>query len=692
MAADNPVSVRRAGAVAVVTIDNPPVNAMSHAARTGLIEAMRAVGSDPSVEAIVITGGGACFVAGADIKEMSQPPREPLLTEVVETIDAIDKPLVAALNGATLGGGLEIALACDLRIASPRAALGLPETRLGLVPGAGGTQRLPRLTGLATARDLIASARIVKADEALALGIVDRVEDDVVAAAIAAAPAAVRRRLSSLPVPPASADAPQPATQAKGRPPSPAVLEAERLVTLAATVPFREGLAEEKRTFFALRESPEARALRHVFLAERAAERVPGVDRDAARPVSRVGVVGAGTMGAAIAAAFADAGYSVTLVERDAEAAAAGAARVADIYARQVAGGRLAQAAADERRGRIAPGHDWSALGDADLIVEAAFEKMEVKTDIFSRLDGIAKAGAVLASNTSYLDLDQIAAATARPADVVGLHFFAPANVMKLLEIVRGARTAPDVLSTALAVARKLGKQPVVAGNAHGFIGNRIFSTYRRHAEYLMEDGASPYDIDAALVAFGFPMGVFAVSDLSGLDISYAMRRSQDATRDPRERYVAIADRLVEGGRLGRKTGAGYYSYAGGKPAPDSVTLEIIDRERAAKGIKPRSFSQDHIQRRLLAAMANEGAWLLEQGIAMRGSDIDLVLINGYGFPRAKGGPMFSADEIGLAAIRDEIEAAASENPGSVHPAGLLRSSAVEGGKLSLWEGKQSSA
>ena len=397
-------------------------------------------------------------------------------------------------------------------------------------------------------------------------------------------------------------------------------------------------------------------------------------------------------MGAAIAAAFADAGYSVTLVERDAEAAAAGAARVADIYARQVAGGRLAQAAADERRGRIAPGHDWSALGDADLIVEAAFEKMEVKTDIFSRLDGIAKAGAVLASNTSYLDLDQIAAATARPADVVGLHFFAPANVMKLLEIVRGARTAPDVLSTALAVARKLGKQPVVAGNAHGFIGNRIFSTYRRHAEYLMEDGASPYDIDAALVAFGFPMGVFAVSDLSGLDISYAMRRSQDATRDPRERYVAIADRLVEGGRLGRKTGAGYYSYAGGKPAPDSVTLEIIDRERAAKGIKPRSFSQDHIQRRLLAAMANEGAWLLEQGIAMRGSDIDLVLINGYGFPRAKGGPMFSADEIGLAAIRDEIEAAASENPGSVHPAGLLRSSAVEGGKLSLWEGKQPSA
>ena len=413
---------------------------------------------------------------------------------------------------------------------------------------------------------------------------------------------------------------------------------------------------------------------------------MPGVDRDTARKVASVGVVGAGMMGAAIAAAFSDAGHRVALVERDAQAAVAGAARVADIYARQVSSGRLAQSLADERLGRIVAGDDWNVLAEADLIIEAAFESIEVKTDIFRRLDAIARPGAVLASNTSYLDLDKIAGATARPFDVVGLHFFAPANIMKLLEIVRGAQTAPDVLATALAVARKLGKQPIVAGNAHGFIGNRIFSTYRRHAEYLMEDGASPYEIDAALVAFGFPMGVFAVSDLSGLDISYAMRRSLDATRDPQERYVTIADRLVEGGRLGRKSGAGYYDYSTGKAEPDPAVAAIIDAERAAKGIRPRGFSQEEIQRRLIAAMANEGAAILEEGIALRASDIDLVLINGYGFPRAKGGPMWFADQLGLSAIVAEIEVAARQDPGSVKPAGLLQRLAAEGGSLADWK------
>ncbi len=679
-----PVSTRLEGSVAVITIDNPPVNAMSLAVRRGLIEAVEAAAANAAVTALVLTGAGTCFVAGADVKEMSQPPLPPYLSDVVQALDRLERPIVAAINGVALGGGLEIALACDLRIAHPRASVGLPETRLGLVPGAGGTQRLPRLVGVARAVELIAGARIVKAGQALAFGIIDRLEDDVVVAAIHAAGSTAKRRVSSLAVPAADKAGQAPATASKKNT-APGVAEATRLIELAATASFAEGLAEERRIFLSLRESDAAKALRHVFFAERAADRVPGLDGVKPRRIARVGVIGAGTMGAAIAACFADAGYPVDLVERDEAASQAGVDRVSDIYQRQAASGRLTQEKASERLGLIISTSDWNVLANDDLVVEAAFETMAVKTEIFERLDSLAKPGTILASNTSYLDLDKIASATKRPQDVVGLHFFAPANVMKLLEVVRGKASAPDVLATALAMARKLGKQPVVAGNAHGFIGNRIYAAYRRHAEYLMEDGASPYEIDAALVDFGFAMGVFAVSDLSGLDISYAIRRSLDATRDPNERYVAIADRLVESGRLGRKSGAGYYSYAGGKPEPDPVTEGIVASERASKSIHPRSFSAAEIQRRVVAVMANEGAAILEEGIALRGSDIDLVLINGYGFPRAKGGPMWLADQFGLAAIVAEIKAAAEANPGSIRLGRLLERLAANGGSLAQY-------
>ena len=680
---ETPVSTRRVGSVAVITIDNSPVNAMSLAARRGLIQAVEAAAADAAVDTLVLTGAGACFIAGADIKEMKLPPQSPYLPDVVETLDRLAKPIVAAINGAALGGGLEIALACDLRIAHPGASVGLPETRLGLIPGAGGTQRLPRLIGTARAAELIGEARIIKAGQALALGIIDQIDDDVVAAALRACASAAKRRLSALDVP--TPEAEQPSAKPHRKQPAPGVAEAIRLVELAAITRFEDGLAEERKTFLALRESPAAKALRHVFFAERAAERVPGLQMVKPRTVNRVGVIGAGTMGAAIAVNFADAGYPVDLVERDADSSRAGWARLADIYRRQTASGRLTAEVAAQRLGLITSTSDWNTLANDDLVVEAAFETMAVKTDIFRRLDAVAKPSAVLSSNTSYLDLDAIATSTARPADVVGLHFFAPANVMKLLEVVRGNATAPDVLATALAVAKKLGKQPVVAGNAHGFIGNRIYATYRRHAEYMMEDGASPYEIDAALVDFGFAMGVFEVSDLSGLNISYAMRRSLDATRDPNERYVAIADRLVESGRLGRKSGAGYYSYANGKPEPDPITDRIVIAERSAKGVRPRSFSRHDIQRRLIAVMANEGAAILEQGIALRASDIDLVLINGYGFPRVKGGPIWLADQIGLSAIVEVIKEVAETNPGSIGLTNLLGRLAAEGGSMAEW-------
>ncbi|GBQ32821.1 3-hydroxyacyl-CoA dehydrogenase [Gluconacetobacter sacchari DSM 12717] len=670
-----PVRVRQEGAVAVVTVDFPPVNALSTAVRQALIAVFRDVADDESVAAVVLSGGPSRFIAGADLREMAGLPAPPFLPEVIEAMERCDKPVVAAIAGAALGGGCEIALACDARIGGASVLIGLTETRLGLIPGAGGTQRLPRLVGIARAVEMICAGRILTAREACAIGLLDAVaEGDPLAEAIARAPGTVKRRLSRVVVPPGEEKEEVAAIAVARRKAGgvPAIEEAIRVVTATRGQDFAVGLAMERAAFLALRESVEAAALLHLFFAEREATKIPGLGDARPRPVGTVGVVGAGTMGAAIAVAHADAGFPVLLVERDEAAAAAGLERVRDIYARQVGSGRLTDGAMAERLGRIAVGADWSRLRDADLVIEAAFEDMDVKSEIFRRLDAVARPGAILASNTSYLDLDAIAAVTARPEDVVGLHFFAPANVMKLLEVVRGARTAPDVLRSALTLARKLGKQPVVAGNEDGFIGNRLYAAYRRHAEYLVEEGAAPAEIDAALEEYGFAMGIFAVSDMSGLDIARAMRQRRAATRDPRERYVTIPDLLCEAGRLGRKTGGGWYRYADGVKAEDPAVTALIAGERARRGIVPRRFTPEAIQRRLLAVLANEGAKAIAGGIALRASDIDLAFVNGYGFPRARGGPMWAADRMGLTAVLGEMEQAYATGGAGSEPAPLL--------------------
>jgi 3-hydroxyacyl-CoA dehydrogenase len=688
-ASPDPVRISLHGPVAVITIDHPPVNALSKAVRQGLIAAIAKIAEDETITAAVITGGGGRFIAGADLKEMSLSPEEPYLPDVVAAVDALEKPVVAAIGGAALGGGLEIALACDGRIAGSKASVGLPETRLGIIPGAGGTQRLPRLTGLATAIVLIAGGKILTAKEALAHGIVDHVTDgDLLAEAVALADRIAKRRVRDLAIPAGNqADEEAAArTAIAGARGVPAIADVIPLIGAGRTMSFAEGLALERAAFLRLRESSEAKALRHLFLAEREAGKVPGLAGTTARPIERAAVIGAGTMGAGIAVALADAGLQVLVLERDEAAAAAGVERLRGLYDRQVKSGRLNEQAAAERLARLSVSTDWNDLATADLVIEAAFEDMAVKTDIFHRLDTLARPGAILATNTSYLDVDAIAAVTKRPLDVLGLHFFSPANVMKLLEVVRGAETAPDVIATALALAKRLGKIPVVAGNCDGFIGNRIYAAYRRHAEYLVEDGASPEAVDAALENYGFAMGIFAVSDMSGLDIAYAMRKRRAATRNPDERYVAIADMLCEAGRLGRKTGAGWYAYdAAGKRQADPVTAEIIAAERASKGIVPRHFSQEEIQNRLLAAIVNEGAKALAEGIALRASDIDLAFVNGYGFPRLKGGPMWAADRAGLDKILNAVEAAYRVGGAGSEPAPLLVELARKGANFADW-------
>jgi 3-hydroxyacyl-CoA dehydrogenase len=682
----SPVGVDRRGDVAIVTIANPPVNALSRSVRRGLLDALTTLATDRAVAAVVISGGRDRFIAGADIREMNATPEPPHLPEVVAAIDALDIPVVVAIDGPALGGGLEIALACDHRIATPAATVGLTETRLGIIPGAGGTQRLPRLVGIAQAIRLIGDGKVLTAGEALTCGILDDVIDaGLLSVACALAPSLAKRRLSQVSVATGGDDVDAATAEIEKRAKGlPAAARAVALIRATADTPFAEGLARERIAFLELRDSAEAKALRHLFFAAREAGKVPGLAGASARPFARTAVIGGGTMGAGIAAALADTGLSVALIERDAEAAASAAVRARDLYERQVTGGRLSPAESATRVSRIVTSDDWSLLADVDLVIEAVFEDLSVKIDIFRRLDATARPGAVLATNTSYLDVDAIAAATRRPGDVVGLHFFAPANVMKLLEVVRATKTAPDTLATALALAKRIGKQPVVARNGDGFIANRIFAVYRRHAEYLVEDGAAPAEIDAALESYGFAMGIFAVSDLSGLDIALAMRRRRDATRSLNERYVDIADRLCAAGRLGRKTGAGWYTYdAGGRRRPDPAVADIIAAARADKGVAPRAFTPQAIQRRLLAVMANEGAKALADGTALRASDIDLAFVHGYGFPRLKGGPMWAADQIGLATILDEVEAAHAAGGAGSEPAALLVDLARRGATFS---------
>jgi 3-hydroxyacyl-CoA dehydrogenase len=690
----HPVTVRRRGRVCLIAIDNPPVNAASHTVRSGVQRALMAAEADADVTAIIILCEGRTFVAGADIREFGQPPGEPSLPALCQEIEACTKPVIAAIHGTALGGGCEIALACHGRIADSGAKLGLPEVKLGLIPGAGGTQRLPRLIGMAAAIEMVATGRMMGAAEALERGLIDVItEGDLAndatsfaerlvsgkagAQGVAAQPLPLPlplRRTGALPVP--AYDEPAMAAQieqierkARGQL-SPGV--GARAVLAAATLDLPAGLAHERAAFAGLLASEQSAALRHVFFAERAAARVPALEGATPRPVSIVGVAGAGTMGAGIAVVLAEAGYRVIVAERTENAAEAGRSRIAAMHQRGAETGRITREVAAARMAATAVGHDITAFAPCDLVIEAVFDDLAVKQELFAALSGIVRPDAVLATNTSYLDPNLIGAAASHPERVVGLHFFSPANVMRLVEIVATGRTATDVLATAFAVSKRLGKLAVLAGSCDGFIGNRIFSSYRKQCEYMLEDGALPHEIDAAMEAFGLPMGPFAVFDLAGLDIAWARRKRLAATRDPAERYVRIADQLCELGRFGQKSGAGWYVYENGKRRPDAGVTSIIEAEARRSGVQRRSIGAEEIRTRIIAAMVNEGARILGEGMAQRASDIDLVFINGYGWPAWRGGPMFQADRMGLGIILAEVERMQARDGAGWEPAPLL--------------------
>jgi len=681
-----PVARSMHGDILVVTIDNPPVNALGVVVRRALVEAIDAADGDAAVAAVLLVGSGKTFIGGADIREFGKPPMTPFLPDVCNRIEACTKPVVAAIHGAALGGGLEIALSAHYRLALPAAKLGLPEVQLGLLPGAGGTQRTPRLIGAAAALDLMLSGRHAGATEAAKLGLVDRLVEgeDPVAAGLAYTrellqmDAKVRRTrdaaaLADVDAQKAAVDTARAETAKKARGLfSP--LKIVEAVQAAVDLPFDEGLALERKLFMECLDSPQRAGLVHAFFAERETAKAPETRAARPRPINSVGIVGGGTMGAGIAVAVLDAGLPVTMIERDDEALARGRKNVEKVYDGLVAKGRIKPEAKDAVLARWNGSTSYDALAQVDLVIEAVFEDMGVKHAVFAELDRVCKPGAVLATNTSYLDIDQIAAAISRPQDVVGLHFFSPANIMKLLEIVVPAKVSNDVVATAFELAKKLRKVPVRAGVCDGFIGNRILAVYGQAAHAMMEDGASPYQIDKALRDFGYPMGPFQVSDLAGGDIGWATRKRRAATRDPRARYVQIADRLCERGWFGQKTGRGYYLYPDGARVgtPDPEVEAIIDAERARAGVTPRSFSDDEIVRRYLAAMINEGANVVHQKIALRPLDVDVTFVHGYGFPRYRGGPMKYADTVGLPKILADIREFAKEDPIFWQPSPLL--------------------
>lgn len=635
-----------------IVINNPPVNALGAAVRQGLAQAIGDAQANGAIKAIVIRGGGKLFSGGADITEFGKPPAQPWLPEVIDAIEASAKPVVAAIHGMALGGGLEVALGCHYRIASPKAKLGLPEVSLGLLPGAGGTQRLPRLIGAEAALNVIVSGTPVSAAKMAESGLIDKLTDDDALAAEAIAFARTvdgPRRTGERSV---SADAglferfaAENARKIKGLDAPQACIEA---VKAAVELPIHEGQAKERALFFQLVTGDQSRALRHAFFAERAAAKIDGLPKDVAlRSIAKVGVIGAGTMGGGITMNFLSAGIPVTIVEMAQDALDRGTGVMRRNYEATAAKGRLTTQQVEQAMALLTPTLDFDALKDCDLIIEAVYENMDVKKEIFTRLDGLAKPGAILASNTSYLSIDEIAAVTGRPQDVLGLHFFSPANVMKLLEVVRGARTAPDVLATAMDLARKIGKVPVVAGVCYGFIGNRMLIPRQENANALLLEGATPEQVDRVHTSFGMPMGPFQMADLAGVDIGWH--------RDP-TRIESIRDALCAAERWGQKKQAGYYDYDDKrKPSPSAVVAGIVDEFRQKAGMTPRAISDEEITVRTLYTMVNEGAKILEEGIAQRASDIDVVWLYGYGWPRQTGGPMFWANQVGLDRIVEAL-------------------------------------
>jgi 3-hydroxyacyl-CoA dehydrogenase len=682
--------------IAVIEIDNPPVNALAQPVRAGLLEAIVAADADAAVSAIVIHGAGRCFVAGADIREFDAPPRAPLLNDVLLRLEGCTRPVVAALHGAALGGGLELALASHYRCATADASLGLPEVKLGLLPGSGGTQRLPRLVGTAVALEMMLSGAPVSAARAQALGILDRLVDgpDGLGGGIRYARELVTqgappRRLRERPVDRTGLD-PEffSAQRARLAPQSSELLAPGYIiecVEAAVNQPFDAALALSRRRFEECRTSVAARSLRHLFFAER-----PGVPpgRAAALPVNSVAVIGSGTMGAGIAISLATSGHNVVLVDPDATARESGLARVAATIGSSAAKGHLNQADAAAAIGRVSGAGDLEAAAPADLVIEAVFESMAVKQDVFRGLDRICRPDTVLATNTSTLDIDTIGAATRRPEWVVGMHFFSPANIMRLVEIGKGRATGPTAIATALAVARRMGKLGIVVGNCFGFVGNRMLYAYGRENQLMLLEGASPTEVDAALKAFGMAMGPNAVGDLAGLDVGYRIRRERkNPPADPR--YFRVADALVEAGRLGQKSGRGAFRYEPGsrQPLPDPEVEALIAAEAARLGVRRRRMSDHEIVERCIYALINEGARLLAEGISTSAGDIDAIWCNAYGFPRLRGGPMFHADTIGLRVVLAGIGRYAKEH--GAHdwtPAPLLAELAGRGSTFAEWD------
>ena len=646
--------------IAVVTFDNPPVNGLGLAVRRGLAEAVAAANADDAVRGIVITGGGRFFSGGADIKEFNTPRAEqaPNLHDVIAAVEESGKPVCVAINGTALGGGLELALGANYRVAAATAEVGLPEVKIGILPGAGGTQRLPRAVGLETALNMIVSGAPVPAAKLAGTALFDAVvEGDPVEAAVALlaekiAAGGPHPRVRDSKVEHDDAEAflawaRMGVAAASNNYPAPV-----RCVdaVAASLKPFEQGMAVEREGFTVLVNSPESRALRHAFFGERAAARIDDVGRDVqARPVERVGVVGAGTMGGGISMNFLNAGIPVALVEGTQEALDRGLATIRRNYGNSARKGRLTMEQLEQRMALVSPSLDYAALADADLVIEAVYEEYGVKQAVFEKIDAVAKPGAILATNTSTLDVDKVAAFTKRPRDVLGLHFFSPANVMRLLEVVRGRETAKDVLATAMAIARRIRKTAVVSGVCDGFIGNRMIEQYSRQATFMLEEGALPQQVDRAAEAFGFAMGPFRMGDLAGNDIGWAIRKRRYAER-PGMVYADNADALCEMGRFGQKVGKGWYDYVAGDRTPrPSAEVEAMILERSkAQGIERREIGDREIVERLVYALANEGARILEEGIAARASDIDIVYLSGYGFPPWRGGPMFHADQVGL--------------------------------------------
>jgi len=685
-------AVSRDGDVAIFTLDNPPVNALACPVRAALLRAIEALDADPSVRAIVVAGAGRNFAAGADLREFDRPPAEPLLPGVLARLEACGKPVVAALHGATLGGGAETALACHYRCAAGDLQLGFPEVTLGLLPGGGGTIRLPRLAGWKASLEMMTSGRPIGIDAAIELGIVDRrVDGDLLAGAVAwarelAGAGVAPRRVVEMPVPasrPAQFEEFLKSLPAAARrlPAPPRIVEA---LASAAILPADAALARARALFMECVSSTESRSLRHLFFAERR----PPPEPDLVRPVGQAAVLGAGTMGSGIAISLATGGIAVTLVDAKQEALDAGLARVRSAIDASERKGRLDTAAAAAARGRVQGSLTLASVSGADLVIEAVYENLAVKREIFARLGTLCRPGAVLATNTSTLDVDAIAAASGRPADVVGMHFFSPANVMRLVEVVRGRESSREALATAHAVAKRIGKIAVPVGNAFGFVGNRMLYAYGREKELMLLEGAKPDAIDKALVDFGMAMGPNAVGDLAGLDIGWQVRKEwRDKPDDPR--FYRASDMLAELGRYGQKTGRGFYRYdgPGGERAPDPEAVLLIRAEAERLGVRQRAIEPAEVVTRCILALVNEGARVLEAGIADSPSDIDVVWCNGYGFPRHRGGPMFYADTLGLASVVESIRGLAKmHGERDWKPAGLLAALAAEGSSFAAWQ------